>query len=74
MERGDWNIWKVHETATGAAVSIGVAKVGDEASTAFPDAEGDLSYERRATVHRCTKKQAESVMITLNPRALGMPS
>ncbi len=70
----DWNIWRAYRGDTGKTLMVGVAPVGKSGVSAFKGNLAGMAFERRATVYSCTKEQAEDVMNTLNPTAIGMPS
>lgn len=63
----DWNIWRAYRGNTGKTLMVGVAPVDKSGASAF---KGNMA----GMVYSCTKEQAEDVMNTLNPAAIGLPS
>lgn len=72
----DWNVWRAYLRSTARTIGVGVAERGRPARPSFthlPTTQA-IEFELMATVHNCTKEEAEAVMRTLNPSVLGLPS
>lgn len=74
--KSDWYVWRAYFRATGKTLALAVGPRGQTAHSSFRNLPvgKQVDFERRATIHNCTKEEAESVMRVLNPDVLGMPN